>query len=367
MGGILSWVLQYLTGFQQLGHDIYCVEKSGYPQSCYDPIHNQMTDSCEYGFGVVRELLSRFSLQDRFCYVDEQGTYHGLQRKEIEDVFRSADLFIEMGTHEAWLEEASLARMRILIDGDPGFSQIWMQQRLSAKEKIPRYDYYFTVGTHIGTDRSSAPTAGAQWHAFYQVVNTSLFPRETAAPEGPFTTVMNWQSYRPVEYNGAMYGHKNIEFERFIDLPLCTNENMELAIAGHDIPCERLAANRWQLRDAHAVTISFDSFADYIRNSKGEFTVCKNGFVAMHTGWFSERSAVYLSSGRPVVMQDTGFSEYLPCGKGLFAVNSVEEAVAAMQEISRDYDLHSKAARDVAVEYMDARKVLGSLLEQIHL
>jgi hypothetical protein len=348
-----------------LGHDVYFVEKSGYPQSCYDPIANVMTDCCDYGVGVVRELLSLHGLQDRFCYVDQQGRYYGLQRQQIEKVFKSADLFVEMGTHEAWLEEASQARLRILIDGDPGFSQIWMHSRRAAEEEVPRYDGYFTVGANVGTERSSAPSAGAQWRPFFHPVNTTLLQFQPPNPGGVFTTVMNWQSYRPVEYNGVLYGHKNIEFEKFVELPLRLNEPLELAVAGHHIPTERLEACRWRLRNAHEVTMSFDSFADYVRMSKGEFTVCKNGFVAMHTGWFGDRSAAYLSSGRPVVMQDTGFSERLPCGKGLFAVNDIEEAAAAIEEINGNVEAHSRAAREIATEYLDARKVLGDLLEQI--
>jgi hypothetical protein len=188
MGGNLSCVLQYLTGFQRLGHDVYFVEKSGYPQSCYDPVQNAMTDCCAYGVHIVRELLSRYDLQERFCYVDEHGQYHGLSREQIETIFKTADLFVEMGTHEAWLEESSHARMRILIDGDPGFSQIWMEQRRAAEEPMARYDYHFTVGGNVGRERSTAPTGGAHWRHIYHPVNTDLFPPCEEAATGSFTT-----------------------------------------------------------------------------------------------------------------------------------------------------------------------------------
>ena len=136
-------------------------------------------------------------------------------------------------------------------------------------------------------------------------------------------------------------------------------------MAGKDVPERRLREAGWTVRNAHAVTTSFDRFWDYIRRSRGEFSVCKHVFVATHSGWFSDRSAAYLASGRPVVMQDTGFSQHLPIGRGLFAVNTVEEAAAAIDEIEGDYDAHSRAAREIAEEHLEATKVLGRMLNEL--
>src|SRR5205807_10192129 len=121
--------------------------------------------------------------------------------------------------------------------------------------------------------------------------------------------------------------------------------------SGNNLPARRLLECGWRLRDGHAVTASFDSYADYLRTSRGEFSVCKNVFVATNSGWFSDRSAAYLASGRPVVLQETGFSAHLPCGRGLFAVRTVEEAAEAIGEIDSNYEDHSKHAREIAIEY----------------
>jgi hypothetical protein len=55
--------------------------------------------------------------------VDRAGRYHGASREQIEAVFASADLFVDMGTHGAWAEEAEGAGMRVFLDGEPGFRQ----------------------------------------------------------------------------------------------------------------------------------------------------------------------------------------------------------------------------------------------------
>jgi hypothetical protein len=365
LGGMLSWALQYLVGFQRLGHEVWFVEKSGYPNSCFDPARGVMSDDCSYGTAALRALLARFGLQDRWCYVDAAGRYHGLAREQVEQVFRSADLFVDMGTHGSWLAEAAAARLRVLVDGEPGFTQMKMVNRQAAGEWVPAYDYYYTTGQNIGTPASTVPTAGKSWRPLFHPVVVDLFPREPAGPGAPFTTVMNWQSYGPVKYRGATYGHKDVEFEKFIDLPRRAAIPLEVAVSGKHVPAERLRGAGWRVRDAHAVTASFDSFRDYLGASRGEFSVCKNGYVVTKGGWFSDRGAAYLASGRPVVMQDTGFGAHLPCGRGLFTVGTVEEAAAAIAEINGDYERHSEAAYEIARAYLDAPKVLEKFLGEL--
>ncbi|MFH1679042.1 MAG: hypothetical protein ABIH26_00180 [Candidatus Eisenbacteria bacterium] len=365
LGGMMSWVLQYLAGFRQLGHEVWFVEKAGYENACYDPERNVMGDDPTRGARAVHELLSRFGLGDRWCFVDIAGEYHGMPRGRIEAAFDSADAFIDMGTHGDWLGEAANTGCRVLLDGEPAFTQMKMENRLAAGEPAAEYDRYFTCGRNIGTERSSAPTAGRSWGTVFHPVVVDLFPAGPVPPGAPLTTVMNWQSYEPVHYRGKTYGHKDVEFEKFVGLPARTSTVLEVAVSGKGVPSERLRDAGWRIRDAHEVTSTFDSFARYVRESGGEFAVCKNGFVATRSGWFSDRSAVYLASGRPVVMQDTGFSDHLPCGEGLYAVGSVEEAAEAIERIRAHYRRESEAARKIACAHLDARKVLARFLNEI--
>jgi hypothetical protein len=282
----------------------------------------------------------------------------------VRELFRTADLFVDIGTHGTWLPEAAETRLKILVDGEPGATQMKMEKKREAGDEPPAYDFYYTNGANVGTDRCSAPTAGKQWRPLFNPVHVDLFACNAAPPDAPFTTVMNWQAHQPLRFRGVVYGQKDVEFEKFIDLPQRTAVPLEVAVSGQ-IPRQQLLQCGWRLRSAHEVTNSFDSYRDYIRGSRGEFSVAKHVYVATNSGWFSDRSAVYLASGRPVILQATGFEAHLPCGRGLFAVGTPEEAAAALEEVSRDYDRHAAWAREVAREHLETNKVLSRLLAEL--
>lgn len=363
LGGMMSWVLQYLAGFSRLGHEIYFVEKADYPLACFDPSSSEMTDDCRHGTGTVHELLAAFGLGANWCFVDYENRYYGMSQGLIEEILSSADLFIDMGTHGSWQAESEGADLKVLIDGEPAFTQLKMQKKLAEGRLSDAYDLYYTTGQNIGTHRSSAVTGGREWRHLFHPVCTDAVPYTDPVDSGKYTTVMNWQSYEPIQYEETCYRHKDVEFQKFLDLPRHTTAELEVAVSGA-VPRKQLQEFGWGIENAHDVTISYESFFDYIHRSRGEFSVCKNGYVDSNSGWFSDRSAAYLASGRPVVMQETGFSEHLPTGEGLFAVRTADEAAAALDEIERDYHTHCLAARRIAEEYLDTSVVLSRFLEQ---
>lgn len=366
LGGNLSWTLQWLLGFHQLGHEIYLVEKAGYANSCFDPVKKVMSADCSHGFQVVSELLKRFDLRDRLCYVDSFNRYHGISKRRIEGLFQTADLFIDLGTHGAWLEEAEQTGVCILVDGEPGSTQMKMVLKQRNGHSIPRYDHYFSNGANMGTDKSTAPTADLSWQPLFNPVDTSRFETIPPKPNAPLTTVMNWQAHAALEFDGREYGQKDRMFPRFLELPKRIPLPMEVAAAGK-IPRGELARWGWSVVSAHEVTSTFDSYLRYIYQSAGEFSVCKEVYVETRSGWFSDRSAAYLAAGRPVVLQETGFSDHLPCGCGLFAVETLDQAAAAIEAIARDHQGHAKAAREIAVEFLDSRKCAERLLNKLEL
>lgn len=361
LGGMMSWTLQWLVGLKRLGHEVVFVEKSHYADSCYNPVRRASGDDFSYGLQTTTNLLKRFGLTDGWCYVDPGGRYHGMSRASIEDRFQSADLYLDLGTQGAWQEEAASSATRVFVDGEPGFTQILMESGNARDD----FDFYFTNGANIGTPDSEAPNAGKTWHPVFNPVVTSLFQVKPPPPGARYSTVMNWQSHKPRTYRGRTFGQKDVEFSRFIDLPGRAGIGMELAVSGTTVPMTEIEAAGWHVRDAQEVTVSHDAYLDYIRNCRGEFSVCKNIFVAMNTGWFSDRSAAYLASGRPVVLQDTGFGRHLPVGEGLFAVRDIDEAAAALAEIESDYAHHSGKAREIACEHLEAETILRRFLQEI--
>ncbi len=364
LGGNLSWTMQWLVGFQQLGHEVYLVEKADLPDSCWDPARGVLRDDAAFGTAAASELLSRFGLGRQWCFVDFHGRYYGMPRAEARAVLRSADLVVDIGNHGAWLDESAGAGVRILVDGEPGATQMKWENKLAAGESLPEFDHYFSNGANVGSAASAIPRAGQRWRPLFNPVVSELFAGPPPPADAPFTTVMNWQAHGKLVFQAMTYGQKDVEFQKFMCLPRRTSARLEAAVAGR-IPRDELLACGWQIRDAHEVTASFDSYRDYIHASMGEFSVAKHVYVATNSGWFSDRSAAYLASGRPVVLEETGFSRHLPCGRGLFAVSTLEEAAGAIEAIRGDYHRQSAWARELAREHLDARVVLGRLLRDL--
>jgi hypothetical protein len=175
---------------------------------------------------------------------------------------------------------------------------------------------------------------------------------------------MNWSSIGDREHEGRTYGEKPREFAPFFCLPRDTGEAMELAINAPADVLERLLRGGWRLTDPRRVSRTPWTYQDYLRTSRAEFAVARHAYVSTQCGWFSDRSSAYLAMGRPVIVQDTGFSAFLPSGAGLLPYRTPGEAVLAMHQLRSDYQAHCRAARGIAEAYFDARRVLSELLEQ---
>ncbi len=366
VGGVLSSNLQLLTGFARLGHDVYLVEKAGYPDSCFDPGRLSVGDDCAAGTAAVDALLCRHGLRGRWCYVDAAGTYHGMGRAEVEAVFRRADLFVDRGLHRTWNDEAARVPVRVLLDPDPGYRQARMAEEAPLAPG-DEYDAFYTYGHNVGTDRSTAPATGVEWRHMFHPVDTDLVTPSPVPAGGPMTTVMNWKSLAPVQVGGQRLGMKDAEFAAFEDLPARVPVPLEVALQGGSQDVARLRAQGWRVRAALDVTRTYDSYHHYVERSLGEFSVAKNVYVALNAGWFSDRSAAYLARGRPVVVQDNGLAGALPLGEGLFAVRGPDEAAEAIAAVAREPQRHGRVARRLAEEHLSTRRVLGRFLDELGL
>jgi hypothetical protein len=179
---------------------------------------------------------------------------------------------------------------------------------------------------------------------------------------------MTWNNFQErIEHEGVVFGTKEMEFGRVEELPRRTRARLEVAVGGADPPRDRWRALGWSVVDSHTVSMTPDDYRAYVQRSRGEFSVAKNVYVATGSGWFSCRSVCYLAAGRPVVVQDTGFSEFIPTGRGLFAFSDLDGAVRGVEAVEADYAGHQEAARELARTQFDSDRVLGELLDRVGL
>jgi len=360
LGGMSWHHLQYLVGFQRLGHQVFYFEDYGWPSSCYDPVSNDMTSDPGYGIAYVQNLFQQHNLADRWCYLAEDGTTYGMPRQQLAQLLSQCDVYFNLSNIN-WIPELKECRRRALIDTDPVFTQIGAH---GLGGPLSSYHALFTYGENVHRPGCSMPTGGAHWLPTRQPVVLELWPVERGHPSAPFTTIMNWSAYGEREYGGRIYGQKDREFKPFFSLPRDLGELMEIAINAPEAIREQLINGGWRLADPREVTRDPSTYQQYLKSSRAEFSVAKHAYVSTRCGWFSDRSSGYLAMGRPVIVQDTGFSDFLPCGAGLLAFRNPDEAIFSIRQLNDDYDSHCQAARAVAEVYFDSRRVLSNLLEK---
>jgi hypothetical protein len=280
---------------------------------------------------------------------------------------RQAEVLISLWT-VTWLDAFFECRNRVFIDTDPGFTQFAMLPKpaRSGVGYASPLDFHhcYTYGTHIGTPGCPIPTHGLNWRPLRPPVVLDLLPPIFTPDARFFTTVMSWSNRAPIIYEGEAYGQKDIEFWRIAELPSRVGTGFEIALAGATAPREKIMAAGWQITDPKTITATPWTYRDYIAQSRGEFSVAVNLEVKSQSGWFSDRTAAYLASGKPAIVQDTGFSQTLPCGEGLLAFSNLEQAVTAIEAVNKHYKRHCLAARRVGENWFDSDLILSSLLEE---
>jgi hypothetical protein len=355
--GGASWaVLQYIAGLTALGYEVMLVE----------PVPAGAIDS---GGKVATYFDSLPLLQGRAALLGADGaqTTLGLGYRELLEFARDADLLLNISgmlRDERLLEPIPV---RAFLDLDPGFNQVWQAQ--GVEMGFDRHTHFVTVGARVGDPDCPIPTLGREWIPTLPPVALGCWPAAAAAPSrDAWTSVGHWRSYGSVEHGGIHYGQRAHSLRTLVDLPRRSAARFELALGIHPDETDdlaALAANGWHLLDPAAVVGSPADYSRFVSGSRGELGVAKSGYVATRSGWFSDRSACYLASGRPVVAQDTGFEALLPTGSGLLAYADASGAAAAIEQVESNRRAHERAARELAVEHFDARRVLTRLLERL--
>jgi len=366
LGGMTWHYLQYVLGLMELGHEVYFLEDSDdFETCCYNPVTFINSPDPIYGLSYAKSLFDRVGVNSHWAYFDAHtDTWLGPAANSIKDVVSTADLLINVSGSNILRPWLMKVPARVMIDTDPAFEQIRQLSVPARRELANQHTHFFTFGHGISANTASVPDDGLPWDFTRQPIVMSYWSVNMPPPDANFTTVMQWDSYRSRSYAGQHYGMKSESFSDYEGLPKAVTNILELAVTGPNTPFERLKANGWILKDAQQVTLDPWVYQRYISDSMGEFSIAKHGYVLGRTGWFSERSACYLASGRPVLAQDTGFDKWLPTGSGLLSFRTFDEAVNGLQELRQDYLRHSSAARELASEFFDSNCVLKKLLEK---
>jgi hypothetical protein len=292
---------------------------------------------------------------------------------ELSDLYRSADMIINLHGGTIPLPEHTATGRLIYLETDPVELEIELYDNDPAAIKfLQPHNEFYTWGENYGNADCRVPLPERfSFRPTRAPVLCDLWQNGQPCGGAAFTTIGNWrQPYRQLNFQGEVYHwSKHLEYLKFLDLPRrIVDQPFELALASYDESDRQMLEEcGWAIRPAMSFSTDLDAYRDYIRHSRGEFTVAKDQNVRLRSGWFSERSAQYLAAGRPVITQETGFSNILPTGRGLFAFSTMDDILAAVEAINSDYPGHCRAATDLAHEYFNYDVVLGRLLDDVGL
>jgi hypothetical protein len=369
-GGMTWQVLHYLAGLRRLGYDVWYVEDSD--SDLLDPVTLWHTTDYTANVRYLSTQMKSVGLEDRWVF--RPPNQHDLclgarDRAGLAALYREADAVINLcGYHSIRPEHAGI-RCLIYLQTDPLVDQVKVaEHNVRLIEQLDAYDHLFTYAENLYEADCTVPVERYRWQLTRPPVypewwNTGASPAAGAA----LTTISNWEHRDDtITWQGERYyWRKDREFRRFIRLPLYSQLPLELALEGiGETEKAELQGYGWQISSARGLAQPA-GYRQYICASRGEFTVAKDQYVRPRTGWFSDRSVCYLAAARPVITQETGFSKYVPTGKGLFAFETLEEILAAIDAIWTHYAENSRAAQEIAAEYFGVEKVIKSLMDQV--
>jgi len=367
LAGVAYQALHYLMGIEQLGYESWYIEDSG--ANPYDPRVNSVVMGCDYNVTYLKQIMEHYGFGGRWAYWDAiQNVCHGLSCDRIRSLYAEAAAVINLCGATRLREEHLACPVRIMIDTDPVYEQIkYAKADRASRAYLDAHTHFFTYGENLGAPDCPVPLGGLQWRPTRPPVDPRLWPSPRDAPSS-FTTIGTWEnSGKNIEFDGSQYAwSKHVNFLQFLDLPRCRPKTcFRMAMLPPDEHVRAVIEGRgWSLVDPRPISADVSRYHEFIAHSGAEFTVAKDIYVRPNSGWFSDRSACYLASGRPVVTMRTGFSKFYPVGRGLLEYTTHEEALAAIDAVTLDYSEHSREARALAREYFSSDRVIGALLAE---
>jgi hypothetical protein len=370
-GGMVWQALQYVAGLRRLGFDVWYVEDAD--NELLNPeTFVWHTDDYASNLRCLAQFMDILGLQERWVFRPPGARdvcFGALDWSGLMKLYRQADVVINVCGYHQVLPHHDKIKDILYLQTDPLVDQVKVAKHDTRKiEQLSAHTHLFTYGENIGAPDCRVPVENYHWQPTRPPVCLDWWTSTTKkSSQAALTTISNWEHWdNDIVWQGERYyWRKDREFRRFIDLPLKSELPIELALEGiDDQKAEELARYGWRIVSARKLSDPC-AYRDYICSSLGEFTVTKDQYVRPRTGWFSDRSVCYLAAGLPVITQETGFNKFFPTGKGLFAFETMEDILNAIDAIRSDYKGNCRAAREIAAEYFEVEKVVGSLMERI--
>jgi hypothetical protein len=371
LNGGEAWVrLTWVLGLRRLGFEV-CFAELIAAEHCVDERGRLADFDTSVNRSFFERVTREFGLEGSAClmYGGDRRTA-GISYEDLLARADAADLLVNISGHITDDEILRRPKGRAYVDLDPGFTQFWHADATSGF-RLSGHEHYVTVGANIGASGCPIPTGGLPWRPILPPVLLDEWPAGPRPDSVPrFSTVATWRSpYGPVEHDGRVYGLKHHEFRKFTGLPRrAARAEFEVALDIHPIDAgdlARLQANGWTVREPRSTVPDPAAFRRYVQDSGAEFSVAQGIYVETNSGWFSDRTTSYLASGRPALVQDTGFSRSLRAEDGLLAFRTLDDAADGVERIASDYEDHCRAARAIAEEHFDSDRILGDLLDDL--
>ena len=367
LGGHFWAYMQFVQGLRSIGCQVHWLERTA---GTGDPERDRR-QAADFG-----KLMAEYGVDGSvILYRASRGPdgrelreYLGWAGAQAEEMLGEADLLLNFH-YEADPSLLSCFRLTALVDIDPGLLQVWIS---TGQLAVAPHDVYFTTGETVATQPARFPDCRLPWVHINPPVSLDLWPYVHDANAEAFTTVSNWWGGATrgewfKDGSGFYENNKRVSFLEFADLPGRVTQRLELALClggESDLRDRRhLEARGWRVRDAAEVAGDPGSYRSYVQRSRGQFSCAKPSYIRLQTAWVGDRTPCYLASGKPVVVQYTGPSSFLPDGEGLFRFSDLAGAARALDAVDADYGGQCQAARALAEAHFDARAVAERILD----
>ena len=356
--------MHWAIGFRELGWEVWIAEDLSSQELQTPESPGQASPQEEYWKATVEE----YGFRSCECLlIDGQSP----QLEAFREFAGSADLFINYAGHFKRLDLLGSRTVKAYLDVDPGFTQLWVEV-CDSDMNLDGHNVFLTVGTTMNRPEALLPTLGREWIPVFPPVVADYWRQKlgavpNVATDAPWTTISHWYGYPELEWQGRRYAGKRESLIKMRSLP---KELLRPCAIATDLSPDwddygPFAESGWNLIPASEVCKNVSSYLRFIADSRGEVGIAKEGYVVSRGGWMSDRSVVYLALGRPVVLQETGWTRAVAPSEGMLVFHDTRDCAEAIRSIEADYETHSRAARALASTVFSPRGVLEPLLEKI--